>query len=179
MTFVTFNKLTEWKRVISIYFKMIRNIMINLRQAHRSALHWDRIHDELWLKSNQVTQPRSFQPMSQGRVPGKVNTTPKGYCFRFHKGRKCAPGCAYKHQCYKCEGSHPVSNCNFRGQSKQSSFHPSTARSQSSHPANTSKSWKIKFFTWWVHPFHCWVSYIWFYELLSNSFSRCAPVAQS
>lgn len=57
--------------------------MINLRQAHRSVLPWDRIHDELWLKSNQVTQPRSFQPMSQGRVPGKVNTTPKGYCFRF------------------------------------------------------------------------------------------------
>ena len=111
-----------------------------LRQAHRSALPWDRIHDELWLKSNQVSQPRSFQPTSQGRVPVKVDTTPKGYCFRFHKGRKCASGCAYKHQCYKCEGSHPVSNCNFRCQSKQSSFHPSTARSQSSHPANTSKS---------------------------------------
>ena len=111
-----------------------------LRQAHRSALPWDRIHDELWLKSNQVTQPRLFQPTPQGRVPGKVDTTPKGYCFRFHKGRKCAPGCAYKHQCYKCEGSHPVSNCNFRGQSKQSSGHPSTAKSQSSHPANTRKS---------------------------------------
>ena len=89
-----------------------------LRQAHRSALPWDRIHDELWLKSNQVTQPRPFQTTSQGRVPGKVDTTPKGYCFCFHKGRKCAPGCAYKYQCYKCEGSHPVSNCNFRGQSK-------------------------------------------------------------
>ena len=111
-----------------------------LRQAHCSALPWDQIHDELWLKSNQVTQPRPFQTTSQGRVPGKVDTTPKGYRFRFHKGRKCAPGCAYKHQCYKCEGSHPVSNCNFRGQSKQSSCHPSTARSQSSHPANTRKS---------------------------------------
>ena len=78
-----------------------------LRQAHRSALPWERIHDELWLKSNQVhvPHPRAFQPISQGRVSGKVETTPKGYCFRFHKGRKCVPGCAYKHQCFKCEGS--------------------------------------------------------------------------
>ena len=94
-----------------------------LRQAHRSALPWERIHDELWLNSNQVhvPQPRAFQPISQGRVSGKVETTPKGYCFRFHKGRKCAPGCAYKHQCFKCEGSHPAANCNFRGQRKHSS----------------------------------------------------------
>ena len=33
-----------------------------LKQAHRSALPWDRIHDELWLKSHQVSQARSLQP---------------------------------------------------------------------------------------------------------------------
>ena len=111
-----------------------------LRQAHRSALPWDRIHDELWLKSHQVTPPRSLQPAFTGRLTGKVDTTPKGYCFRFHKGRKCPPGCAYKHLCYKCEGSHPVSKCNFRGPAKTSSFQPQPAKSQSSQPANSSKS---------------------------------------
>ena len=113
-----------------------------LRQAHRSALPWERIHDELWLKSNQVhvPQPRAFQPISQGRVYGKVETTPKGYCFRFHKGRKCAPGCAYKHQCFKCEGSHPAANCNFRGQRKHSSSQSPAAKSNSSYPTNASKS---------------------------------------
>ena len=111
-----------------------------LRQAHRSALPWDRIHDELWLKSHQVTSPRSLPPAFTGRLTGKVDTTPKGYCFRFHKGRKCPPGCAYKHLCYKCEGSHPVSKCNFRGPAKTSSFQPQPAKSQSSQPANSSKS---------------------------------------
>jgi len=111
-----------------------------LRQAHRSALPWDRIHDELWLKSHQVTSPRSLPPAFTGRLTGKVDATPKGYCFRFHKGRKCPPGCAYKHLCYKCEGSHPVSKCNFRGPAKTSSFQPQPAKSQSSQPANSSKS---------------------------------------
>ena len=109
-----------------------------LRQAHRSALPWDRIHDELWLKSHQVTSPRSLPPAFTGRLTGKVDTTPKGYCFRFHKGRKCPPGCA--RLCYKCEGSHPVSKCNFRGPAKTSSFQPQPAKSQSSQPANSSKS---------------------------------------
>ena len=89
-----------------------------LRQAHHSALPWDRIHDELWLKSHQVLQARSLQPTSQVQLPDGADTTPKGYCFRFHKGRKCAPACAYKHLCYKCEGSHPVPKCNFRGPAK-------------------------------------------------------------
>ena len=111
-----------------------------LRQAHRSALPWDRIHEELWLKSHQVLQARSLQPTSTVRLPGRVDTTPKGYCFRFHKGRKCALGCAYKHLCYKCEGSHPISKCNFRGPAKTSSFQPQAAKSQSSQPANSSKS---------------------------------------
>ena len=111
-----------------------------LRQANRSALPWDQIHNELWLKSHQVTPPRSLQQAFTGRLAGKVDTTPKGYCFRFHKGRKCFPGCAYKHLCYKCEGSHPVSKCNFRGPAKTSGFQPQPAKSQSSQPANSSKS---------------------------------------
>ena len=110
------------------------------RQTHHSALPWDRIHDELWLKSHQVPQARPLQPTSQVRLPGRVDNTPKGFCFRFHKGRKCAPGCAYKHQCYKCEGSHPVSNCNFRGPAKTSRFQPPPAKPQSSQPANSCKS---------------------------------------
>ena len=110
-----------------------------LRQTHHSALPWDRIHDELWLKSHQITSPKSLQPLFTGRLSGKADTTPKAYCFRFHKGRKCAPGCGYKHLCYKCEGSHPVSKCNFRGPSKTSGFQPQTAKSQSPQTANSSK----------------------------------------
>ena len=49
-----------------------------LRQTHHSALLWDRIHDELWLKSHQVTPPKPLQPLSTGRLPGKADTTPKG-----------------------------------------------------------------------------------------------------
>lgn len=111
-----------------------------LRQTHHSALPWDRIHNELWLKSHQVNPPKSLQPLSTGRLPGEADTTPKGYCFRFHKGRKCAPGCGYKHLCYKCEGSHPVSKCNFRGPAKTSSFQPQPTKSQSPQTANSSKS---------------------------------------
>lgn len=95
-----------------------------LRQTHHSALPWDRIHNELWLKSHQVNLPKSLQPLSTGRLSGKADTTPKGYCFRFHKGRKCALGCGYKHLCYKCEGSHPVSNVIFVAQPKHPVFSP-------------------------------------------------------
>ena len=61
-----------------------------LRQAHRSSLPWDRIHGELWLKSQAPL--RKLQPTNY-TVPNRTqaDSVPKGYCFRFHKGRKCTP----------------------------------------------------------------------------------------
>ena len=53
---------------------------------------------------------------------------PKGFCFKFHRGVQCVPGCAFKHFCYKFEGPQKASQCNFRSQSKNTgkrSFLPS------------------------------------------------------
>ena len=59
-----------------------------LRQAHGPALPWDRIHGELCFKS-QLALRRLSQPTPTLPVKGKADVIPKGYCFRFHKERKC------------------------------------------------------------------------------------------
>lgn len=59
-----------------------------------------------------------------GCAKPKDRGTPKGYCFKFHRGMECVANCAFKHLCYKCEGSHPVSRCNFRGQNRTSANCP-------------------------------------------------------
>ena len=111
-----------------------------LRQTHHAALPWDQIHGELWLKS-QVSLRRPLQN-SAPPPKGKADFVPKGYCFKFHKDRKCLPSCTFKHLCYRCEGSHPISKCNFRGSSKIASLQPRTAKSSpsASQPPNSSKS---------------------------------------
>lgn len=111
-----------------------------LGQAHHAALPWDRIHGELWLKS-QVSLRRPLQN-SAHPPKGKTDFVPKGYCFKFHKDRKCLPSCTFKHLCYRCEGSHPISKCNFRGSSKIASSQPRPAQSSpsASQPPNSSKS---------------------------------------
>lgn len=78
-----------------------------LRQEHCSSLPWDRIHGELWLKSQ---APLRKQQLTNFTTPSRpqADSVPKGYCFRFHKGRKCTPNCAYKHLCFKCEGLIPL-----------------------------------------------------------------------
>ena len=49
------------------------------------------IHGELWLKS-QVSLRRPLQ--NPAHPPkGKADFVPKGYCFKFHKDRKCLPSC--------------------------------------------------------------------------------------
>ena len=104
-----------------------------LRQTHHAALPWDRIHGELWLKS-QVSLRRPLQK-SAPPPKGKADFVPKGYCFKFHKDRKCLPSCTFKHLCYRCEGSHPISKCNFRGSSKIASLQSRTAKSSQRHPS--------------------------------------------
>ena len=38
---------------------------------------------------------------------------PRGVCFTYHRGGDCM-GCPFRHDCFKCEGSHRTLNCNFR-----------------------------------------------------------------
>ena len=37
---------------------------------------------------------------------------PRGFCFTYHRGGDCM-GCSLRHDCFKCEGSHRASSCNF------------------------------------------------------------------
>ena len=70
--------------------------------------------------SKPQTLPGCLRPPEQG--------IPKGFCFKFHRGVQCVPGCAFKHLCYKFEGPQKASQCNFRSQSKNTgkqSFLPS------------------------------------------------------
>ena len=110
-----------------------------LRQAHGALLPWDRIHGELWLKSQNVLRKTS-PPQFSAPQRTKPDSIPKGYCFRFHKGRKCPPGCAFKHLCYRCEGSHVVTKCNFRDSAKLNHSQPQAAKSFLTQPSHPNKS---------------------------------------
>ena len=110
-----------------------------LRQAHGALLPWDRIHGELWLKSQNVLRKTS-PPQFSAPQRTKPDSIPKGYCFRFHKGRKCPPGCAFKHLCYRCEGSHVVTKCDFRDSAKLNHSQPQAAKSFLTQPSHPSKS---------------------------------------
>ena len=100
-----------------------------LRQAQPASFPWGVIHWELWMRA-QHSFKKHTNPAGQGRPKQQDQVTPRGYCFKFHWGVACAPGCAFKHLCFKCEGPHPVSRCNFRGQSRPSSTRPPSAKSQ-------------------------------------------------
>ena len=83
-----------------------------LRQAQPSSFPWSNIHWELWMRSQQPFTRKHTPAPPQSKA--KFERTPKGYCFRFSKGLECA-GCAYKHRCFKCEGTHQPKNCHFHG----------------------------------------------------------------
>ena len=69
----------------------------------------------------------SHSTPSQSRT--RDDSIPKGYCFKFSKGVKCF-GCAFKHLCYRCDGSHQPKLCNFRSKSKASNNDSQPAQSQ-------------------------------------------------
>ena len=110
-----------------------------LRQAHGALLPWDRIHGELWLKSQNVLCKTS-PPQFSAPLRTKPDSIPKGYCFRFHKGHKCPQGCAFKYLCYRCEGSHVVTKCNFRDSAKLNHSQPQAAKSFLTQPSHPNKS---------------------------------------
>ena len=68
---------------------------------------WDQIHSELWLRSHSFRPKLSTQP---GKSKQQGSFIPKGFCWKFHRGITC-PGCSYKHQCFRCGNSHPISKC--------------------------------------------------------------------
>ena len=100
-----------------------------LRQTQPASFPWNNIHWELWMRAQHspFNKPQSLatsvQPKMHNHIP------PKGYCFRFNRGVECAAGCNFKHQCFKCDGLHQASRCNFRAHRR-----PSTKQPQPSKP---------------------------------------------
>ena len=68
---------------------------------------WDQIHAELWLRSHYFRAKPSTQ---LGKSKQNGQSIPEGFCWKFHRGLSC-PGCSYKHQCFRCGNSHPISKC--------------------------------------------------------------------
>lgn len=96
------------------YWKFYDENFRFLTQAQPASFPWGSIHWELWLHAKHSTVKKPQQPPPPARPKLIGQSTPKGYCFKFHKGVECVARCAFKHSCYKCEVSHPVSQCNFR-----------------------------------------------------------------
>lgn len=88
-----------------------------LRQAQPSSFPWNNIHWELWMRAQHLVK-RQYPLTSQQRRRQQDQSTPKGHCFKFHRGVNCDPVCAFKHLYYKCEGSYQASKYTFRGPSK-------------------------------------------------------------
>ena len=84
-----------------------------LRQSPSTSLPWGTIHWELWLRSQSpVSVKRAQTPASTGKPMPNLRV-PKGFCFTYHRGGDCM-GCSFRHDCFKCDGSHRGLNCNFR-----------------------------------------------------------------
>lgn len=83
-----------------------------LRQVEPSSFRWCSIHWELWMHTQHstVSKPQALPGCLRSHELG----TPRGFCFKFHLGVQCAPGCAFKHLCHKFEGLQEASQCNFR-----------------------------------------------------------------
>ena len=82
------------------------------------TLPWDVIHQELYLLAAAKATVAKRQPF---RLP-TANPCPPGYCFRFHSTGTCPrPNCVFKHQCYRCQGSHAAKLCVSKPSSKPKS----------------------------------------------------------
>lgn len=100
-----------------------------LRQSQPTAFPWINIHWELWMRSQQTDVRKPIATNHPNQLKLRDDSVPKGYCFKFSRGVKCF-GCAFKHLCYKCEGSHPPRQCTFRAKTKVSNSAPLSAKSQ-------------------------------------------------
>ena len=72
-----------------------------LRQSNVPGMPWGTTHWELWIRAQNMkpnTQARpNLSPASTVQLGPFV---PLGYCWKYHKGFKCA-GCNYKHQLFQ------------------------------------------------------------------------------
>ena len=72
-----------------------------LWQNQPSAFPWGVIHWELLMRSQQPVSKK--QSLPRNSFPSRLSESsivPKGYCFKFHEGARCA-GCSFKHSCPK------------------------------------------------------------------------------
>lgn len=102
----------------------------NLRQSQPSSFPWGATHWELWLRS-QFHQAKISQSSGQAQsksVKENWPAVPKGYCFKYHRGMACS-GCQFKHSCFKCDGVHRATQCNFRRPDSVSKERPEAAKS--------------------------------------------------
>ena len=108
-----------------------------LRQTQPASFPWSSIHWELWMRAQHSPfkksqlQPISVQPKMHNHVP------PKGYCFKFNRGVQCAAGCNFKHQCFKCDGLHQASHCNFSAQGRPFAKQPQPSKPLHAKPKPT------------------------------------------
>ena len=85
-----------------------------LRQSPSTSLPWGTIHWELWLRSQSPVSVKRAQTTASTGKPMPNLRVPRGFCFTYHRGGDCM-GCSFRHDCFKCDGSHRGLNCNFRG----------------------------------------------------------------
>ena len=85
-----------------------------LRQSPSTSLPWGTIHWELWLRSQSPVSVKRAQTTASTGKPMPNFRVPRGFCFTYHRGGDCM-GCSFRHDCFKCDGSHRGLNCNFRG----------------------------------------------------------------
>ena len=84
-----------------------------LRQAPATSLPWGTIYWELWLHSQTtVSAKRAQTSASTGKFMPSLRM-PWGFCFTYHRGGDCM-GSSFRHDCFKCKGSHYALHCNFR-----------------------------------------------------------------
>ena len=113
-----------------------------LRAHPGTCIPWDTFHPELWVKNS----VRPQVPLTKTVGPGQKNKTsnlanvPNGFCFRFHGGGSCIPGCKLKHLCPTCGSKHPAISCGRYRSSQGHRLSQGSDKTESSHSfkANTS-----------------------------------------
>ena len=94
------------------------------RRLHANGLEqFGQINIDLYLSSSRSPFHKSSGQSGDADREGKggkgkkSKQHPRGFCFKFHNGKKC-DGCDYKHTCYNCQGHHAVTKCE-KGRDKQ------------------------------------------------------------
>ena len=84
-----------------------------LRQAPSTSVPWGTIDWELWLHSQSMVSAKRAQTCASTGKLMRSLCMPWGFCFTYHRGGDCM-GSSFRHDCFKCKGSHRALHCNFR-----------------------------------------------------------------